>query len=156
MMSRADSNKLEKAKQLILSLIYANGKFPIRGKTVFIKQVFIIAKEIEPEIDPVLEFYPYQIGPYSTVLARMLNVWIREGIISADKVGRDWIFTLTEEGERIVKEFIAQIPSNQIDQISKMKSTTSEWGTQGILDYVYNRYPEYAITSRLRREILNS
>ncbi|MHA1615049.1 MAG: hypothetical protein ACTSYJ_09405 [Candidatus Thorarchaeota archaeon] len=156
MVSKSDISKLEKAKRLILSLFIANDNSPIKGKTILVKQSFIIAKEIAPEIDAVLEFYPYQIGPYSTVLAKLLNDWIREGVVLADKIGRDWFFTLSDKGQKIVNEFVDQIPANQLEEIRKMKSTTSEWGVSGILDYVYNRYPEYAITSRVRGEIINS
>jgi uncharacterized protein YwgA len=149
-------DSLDLAEKLILYLLYANNRSPIAGKTMLIKQVFIIAMEIEPKIGPVLEFYPYQIGPYSTVLAKMLNFWIREGIVDASMESRDWIFSLTQKGTQRVTEFLDMIDEKTRQEIEQIKGTTVEWGTKGILSYVYKHYPEYAITSRIRGEIFNS
>jgi uncharacterized protein YwgA len=142
---REESKKLERAKEAILALLGANDGAPITGKTVLIKQVFIMAKEIAPEIDPALEFYPYQIGPYSSVLAKLLNEWIKKGIIHANKDGRDWVFSLSEKGQQYFCEMTGKLSPKQFEQIEKMKSSTAEWGTKGILNYVYERYPEYAV-----------
>jgi len=153
---KSESNQFEAARKHILSLLYVDGNSPIHGKTMLIKQVFILAKEIVPEIDPVLDFYPYQIGPYSTILARMLNAWIREGIVSAEKTNRDWAFSLTEKGKQNVEKYLEEIDNDILDKTRKMKKVTLEWGTNGILNYVYRNYPEYAITSRIRGSVLDS
>jgi uncharacterized protein YwgA len=137
----------ERAKEAILALLGANDGAPITGKTVLIKQVFIMAKEIAPEIDPALEFYPYQTGPYSSVLAKLLNEWIKRGLIHANKDGRDRVFSLSEKGQQYFCEMTGRLSPEQFDQIEKMKSSTAEWGTRGILNYVYERYPEYVLAA---------
>lgn len=153
---RETKDPLQRAEQLILYLLYSNNKNPVIGKTMLIKQVFIIAMEIEPSLGPILEFYPYQVGPYSTVLAKLLNLWIREGIVDAHTEGRDWVFTLTSKGIERIEESLDMIDEKTRQEIEKLKGTTLEWGTKGILNYVYRHYPEYAITSRIRGAIVNS
>jgi uncharacterized protein YwgA len=155
-MSNTTKDELTLAKKMVLVLLNADNKSPVRGKTVFIKQVFLLAKEIIQEIDDNLEFYPFQIGPYSTVLAKLLNEMIRENLIEAETKGGKWIFSITEKGEQIAKDAIELLSENQIQEINRMKRTTSEWGVSGVLRYVYRNYPEYAIDSRVREVILDT
>lgn len=155
-MTKTDDKELSLAKNMVLVLLSADDNSSIYGKTLLIKQAFVMAKEIVPEMDSPLQFYPFQIGPYSTVLAKMLNKMIRDGLLQAETVGNRWTFTITDEGERLAEKAKEALTEDQLLEISKMKRTTSEWGTNRFLRYVYENYPEYAIDSRLDGVILNS
>src|SRR5438132_1664841 len=49
----------------MLALLGADGCQPIRGKTVFVKELFVLGKEIAPQIEKKFDFFASKYGPYS-------------------------------------------------------------------------------------------
>src|SRR6266851_5212398 len=91
------------AEDWILALLKASDR-PIYGRLMLVKEMFLISKEIAPHLEKELDFFPYDLGPYSKVLAQKLNEMVKEGLIEASSeegTEGDYVFTLTNRGKEM-------------------------------------------------------
>ena len=147
-MSEIEYDKQE-VQNHILMLIGADD-VPVQGKTLFVYQIFLIFKEVSPEVYP--PFFPYQLGPYSNAVSHECNWLISNKFVTAAKKGRGWTFELTDKG----KSFIATLsmnttPSGLIkrSQISRIKKCTHDIGLKKTTKFLKKKYPEYFINARI-------
>lgn len=61
------------AENFVLLLLDSNNQQNINGKLYFQKEMFLIVKEICPNLDLDLNFQPYPYGPYSKRLSDLLD-----------------------------------------------------------------------------------
>lgn len=145
----------DELSKAILAFLDANNRATVEGKVLFTKQIFILTKEIVPNLAKEFEFFPSQFGPYSTELAKRVNRMLEERLIEASKSGRAWAFKITDKGIEILKN----IPQSEIDneeiiqKVAVMKETTQQWGRKKVLNYIYARYPEYGFYARRKEEL---
>lgn len=134
----------------ILMLIEADDE-PVRGKTQFMNQMFLICKEVCPELEG--SFFPYQFGPYSNKIAKEFN-WLKQNeFIEMRKEGNLLIFLLTEKGRlELNQSLISIFDTAMIDikksQITRIKRTTHDLGLKKTREYLESVYPEYFINAR--------
>ena len=130
----------------------------IRGKTVFVKQIFVIAEEVIPQLLQKFNFYAHHFGPYSKEFETALQQLVRMGMIDermqADAEGifstsarHDYI--LTPKGEVRAVELSRGIPPSMAERLGQYKRLLSRMGYFGLLSYVYATYPEYTTMSEL-------
>src|SRR5437773_5197377 len=84
----------------VLALLSAVDR-PIYGRLMLVKEMFLIAKEMDPRLDKELDFFPYDLGPYSKVLAQKLNDMVARGLIevsSREGEEGEYQFSLTGKG----------------------------------------------------------
>ncbi|MHA2143253.1 MAG: hypothetical protein ACXADD_17380 [Candidatus Thorarchaeota archaeon] len=132
----------------ILTLLAANDGSSVRGRIMLVKQIFIMAKEILPELSEPMHFFPYQWGPYSNVVANAVNQLVDDELVSVEKDGREDIFKLTSTGMKAAEKVAKSLPEDVILDIAKMKRTTQEVGLRRVLQFIYSNYPQYAVHSR--------
>lgn len=147
---------------MIMWLLRSSDK-EIFGRISFFKQLFLLWNElIPPDMrrfvnDPM--YIPYNFGPYSFFTADIMEELNINGIIdvSGRKNSRLEKFSLTEKGKMIADESIERIPIEFRDEfINELKERRIAWdqiGNRGLLDLVYNRYPEYAAQSVIKNKI---
>ena len=103
---------------------------PIYGRLMLVKEVFLIAKEIDPKLDKELDFFPYDLGPYSKVLAQKLNEMVSQGLIEVgSKEGEDgeYVFSLTDKGRTEAQKALAFL-RDEVDR-------TGRADLQGVLQW---------------------
>jgi uncharacterized protein YwgA len=132
----------------ILTLLAANDNASINGRIMLVKQIFIMAKEILPELSDPMHFFPYQWGPYSNVVANTVNQLVDDELISVEKDGREDVFSLTPAGMKAAEKATKSLPKDAKLDIAKMKHTTQEVGLRRVLQFIYSNYPQYAVHSR--------
>lgn len=139
------------AQDFILLLLNSNGREKINGKLCFQKEMFLVVKEICPDLDNDLGFEPYHYGPFSKNLANLLDSLELNSLIKIDKPGDSCTYSITQKGvEKVIKLDI----SPEIEKkISNLKNASSKLGYKGLLRYVYFNYPEYTKNSKLRNKI---
>ncbi|TET89807.1 MAG: hypothetical protein E3J35_08760 [Methanomassiliicoccales archaeon] len=145
----------------ILVLLGVQKDKPISGKLAFVKELFLLEKEVVPKIpgeNESFEFYPYDYGPYSTKFARVLNELIRQGLVEAIPIPetkeKNFQFRLTEAGIVKAEEAMKKIPSDFLDLLARKRRGWDQLGHFGITRRVYSRYPEYTIRSKIREEVM--
>ena len=140
-------------KEWILSLLHANNDKPINGKLMFVKQLFILANDIFPNLSDRFKFYPSHYGPYSDVFARTVKELIKDDLIKVDIETDDktktYIFTLTEKGKKTAKSAFEGLPQNYQETMSRKRRGWDQLGYRGIVRFVYTKYPEYRIKSKI-------
>ncbi len=159
MRNNADMNKKEpknfSSEEWILAFMYAGDRSIVHGKLMFIKQCFIASKEIVSDMNKSLNFYAYDYGPYSKVLAKTVNTLIDKGLIESKKDGDHWDFFLSEKGEEEAIKYYDSLPLDVQNRLNKLRKSANQLGYIGILRYVYTKYPEYTTVSKIKENIEN-
>jgi uncharacterized protein YwgA len=136
-------------EEWILAILHANNQKPIFGKLMLVKQVFLVAKEIEPSLERRLNFFPYDLGPYSKVLAEAVDTLVKNGLIEVQGSGGDYIFTLTTKGKEIAESASQRMSQENRELLERKRRAWDQLGYRGIVRLVYTRYPEYTGKSRI-------
>jgi len=161
-------DKKEKEKELkeleeltpedaILILLYANKNKPITGKLMFVKQAFLLAKELIPQLDKKFKFYPANFGPYSKIFARAVNDMVEKELIKleskTDNKDEVFRFSLSDEGMKRAEQSFEKLPDDLKLKIIRKRKGWDQLGYTGIVRFVYTKYPEYTIYSEIRGEV---
>ena len=142
-------NMATRADDWVLALLYANNRKPLHGKLMLVKEMFLVTKEMVPDLDVELQFFPYDLGPYSKVLAERVEALVKEGLIDVEGSGGDFIFRLTPEGERQAQEIMEKLPDELKWLLERKRRAWDQLGYRGIVRLVYTRYPEYTGKSKI-------
>jgi len=140
-------------EEWVLSLLHANNGKPMNGKLMFVKQLFILANDIFPNLSDRFKFYPSHYGPYSDVFARTVKELIKKDLVKVDTETegktKTYIFTLTERGKKMAKSAFERLPQDYQETISRKRRGWDQLGYRGIVRFVYTKYPEYRIKSKI-------
>lgn len=137
------------AADWVLALLCANNRKPLYGKLMLVKEMFLVTKEMVPELDNELQFFAWDYGPYSEVLAKRVDALIEEGLVDAEGSGGDFIFKLTPDGVRRAQEVIGSLPQELRTLLERKRRAWDQLGYRGIVRLVYTRYPEYTGKSKI-------
>ena len=141
----------------ILILLYAQKDKPITGKLMFVKQAFLLAKDVFPSVEEKFKFYPASFGPYSKEFAKSVNKLIEKGYISMEaKEEEDKVifrFRLSKKGVDIAKNAFTKLTEEDQKIIQRKRRGWDQLGYTGIVRLVYTKYPEYAIASKIKERI---
>jgi uncharacterized protein YwgA len=137
------------ADDWVLALLYANNRKPLHGKLMLVKQMFLVTKEMVPTLDDELQFFAYDLGPYSKVLAERVDALVQEGLISVEGSGGDFTFQLTPEGEQKAQRAMANLTDELKSLLERKRLGWDQLGYRGIVRLVYTRYPQYAGRSKI-------
>jgi len=130
-------------KPYILALLEGD---PIRGKTKLVHQLFLIAKDIVKEKAD-FKFFPYQFGPYSTIVAEQFNSLIDEGHVKHSKAGNTYLFELTDSGRDLLGQ--QDLDTQILGKIQSLKKATANHRVKDMLDVIQAKYPEYLVNARI-------
>lgn len=144
-------NSILSAENFVLLLLNSNDKKSIAGKLCFQKEMFLIVKEICPNLDIELKFQPYHYGPYSKNLADLLNNLSKNSLINIDESSDTCTYSITEKGVKKISE--VNIPWEILEKIKNLKINSNKLGYKGLIRYVYFNYPEYAENSRIKNRV---
>lgn len=147
---------LEPAKfslhDLIMILLYAQDK-PIHGRTLLIKELFLLYMRQLRNDTQNPKFVPYRYGPYSFQLMESVNALNLSGYlqIAGRKNSKAESFTLTDKGKKIAKKIFDKLKKETKNKIIEQRKGWDQLGTDGILNYVYTHYPKYKKKSILKK-----
>ena len=155
--AKALFNEIERKRftvsDLILLLLYSHPEKPIYGTVLLMKQVFLLTREVldKNEVQDA-KFVPHHYGMYSFLVANVLTNLEYSGYI--ERTGRRTSklerFRITEKGERYVSEIFKSLPERTQEKIKEKRKGWDQLGYDGILRLVYQKYPKFRETSRLK------
>ncbi|ELY31092.1 PadR family transcriptional regulator [Halogeometricum borinquense] len=140
---------------LPLALMYVNNNAEIEGATRFQKLAFLTQKE--KDISELHEFKSDKYGPFSPSLAGSIKTLENKGIIerrteTTVSGNEKYIYSLTDEGRRVVKSLIND-ENRDVDHVLKaaesIKKRYQDTPLDRLLRYVYQKYPDYTEKSEL-------
>ncbi|WP_281767482.1 hypothetical protein [Methanoculleus bourgensis] len=155
----ADAKQSKKRKvlisDLILVLLYAHPEKPIFGRTMLIKQAFLLFEEVLSSAELEVQnpkFVPHNYGPYSfTVMQIVEDLWFSRCInVSGRKNSRKESFKLTKEGMNRAAEAFNKLNQEVQQDIRNKRVGWDQLGTDGILRYVYENYPDMKVNSKIK------
>lgn len=132
---------------------------PIRGKQFLVHQIFLVSHEVAPDAAKYFEWYPYQYGPYSTILARRLNALHEAGFVKAEKIKGVWAYSITSEGRNFLAEHLldeeavytlweVQNLDGWDEQLGEMKEFAMMAGAKKFRNWLREKYPAYFSRAR--------
>lgn len=145
-------------EDLIFILLNANNSKSIHGKIVFVKQMFLLSKEIFPEFFSEMNFYPSDYGPFSKKLMKKIDELIDQGFIKKVKYSNPYgskttRYILTKKGIDKANNLYGIISNKKKDKIITSRDMWESLGYKGVLRFVYSKYPEYTIKSKILDEL---
>lgn len=160
LMDYADSHLFMFIDDWILAWMFVGDGAPILGIVKLQKELFIILKEFAPENNIPSEnpdFRAYKFGPYTERIDRSIQTLIEMGLVSS--YGRinsnNESFFLTESGKTAGEKALSKLTSVQIEKLKKLKGDLQQFSTDGIMTYVYSKYPEYTDKSIVLERVLH-
>jgi len=140
---------------MILILLFAQKDKPVYGRTMMMKELFLVFKEVAPEHgirtqDP--KFISYRFGPYSFTIMNILDsLWFANFIdVEGRKNSKKERFVLTKEGKKEAAKSFKELPETFKRELKERRIGWDQLGTTGILRYVYLNYPKYKDRSQLK------
>lgn len=130
-------------KSYILALLQGD---PVKGKTKVVLQLFLIAKEIAKEKAD-FEFFPYQFGPYSAVVAEQFNSLIDQGHVKHSKAGNTHLFELTDSGRELLEQ--QALDTDIVEKIQSLKESTANHRVKDMVAIIRAKYPQYMVDARI-------
>jgi hypothetical protein len=138
----------------VLLLLYSQHEKPVNGRVSMMKQVFLLINEVLKGIDTQEPKYvKNRFGMYSFVVAENLTGLEFAGYIEREgrkntKLER---FEITEKGKKYIAPLFEGLPKKLRVTISEKRKGWDQLGYEGILRYVYHKYPEYHDKSVLKK-----
>ena len=125
----------------------------INGMLMLTKQFFVFIKEIRKDLEDVFNFIPYDYGPYSFVLQKIVDKLNKEGYLKIEVYEDRKDFILTDKGMIRAKKVYEKLDKKTIMTLEKLRQDATQLGYSGVLRYVYLRYPEYTTASKIREKV---
>jgi predicted HTH domain antitoxin len=135
-------------KKYSLLLLNAIDNEPIKGRTRFMKELFLISKNV-PELEEETDFEAYSYGPSSDYVSNALEEL--EVVRLVDKINDSYM--LNDLGKEIVNIIKKDISKSEMELIEDMKRLCNDLNTDEMLALVYHTYPEMTIESLVKNKI---
>ena len=138
----------------VLLLLYSQHEKPVNGRVSMMKEVFLLVNEVLGGIDTQdPKYVKNRFGMYSFLVAQTLTSLEFAGFMEREgkkntKLER---FKITEKGVKYVAPLFGGLPKKLQAAISEKRKGWDQLGYEGILRYVYQKYPEYRDKSVLKK-----
>ena len=123
---------LSKIQKVVLMLLYLD-KSPIKGKTWYQKEIFLISK-LDKQMKEELEFEPHNYGPHSYDADDALENLEEEGLVEV--IGNNEI-KITESGEEAAKYLKNSFSQSDLDFYKEIKLFLNDLSRMELLAYIY-------------------
>lgn len=133
---------------------------PTPGITAMQKQLFILTFEFAPQHNIPTEnpgYKAYKYGPYAHRIDRALQTLDEAGLVtSKGRIGSNQErFYLTESGQIRGNSLLSRLDTNTRNDLEALKADLQQFTLDGLLNYVYARYPEYTDKSEIFERVLH-
>jgi predicted HTH domain antitoxin len=134
-------------KKYSLLLLGANNAGKIKEKTKFMKELFLISKNV-PELEDEADFEAYNYGPYSDYGSEALEEF--EVLNLTDTRNG---YELTDLGKEVLLMIKKSISKDSVEMVEDIKQLCNDLNTEEILALVYYTYPEMTGESLVKDRI---
>jgi hypothetical protein len=147
------NNKKILLTDAMLILLYSQPDNPINGRISMMKQMYLLTHEVlKSQGIQDGKFIAYHYGWFSfQVMADLENLIFFGYIKNNGKVGTTLEqFQITDKGKEHIKRLFSSLPTELQDTLKNSRKGWDQLGCEGILNYMYKRYPESIERSRLK------
>ncbi len=132
-----------------LLLLSANNSERIKGKTKFMKELFLISKNV-PELEYEADFDAYDYGPHSDYGSVALEEFEVLNLVDTTDG-----YKLTDLGKKIAAMLKKHMSKDRLEMIEDIKQLCNDLSADEILALVYYTYPEMTTESLVKDGINN-
>jgi len=134
---------------LLLGSATKEGATPPLEPVRVMKGMFLLVMDGNLDDPPSYRFEPYHYGPVSLEIYDDLAELVEEDLVEAIPVpGYSWRkYRLSPRGMARYKELRADLAPHVAQEISRVKELIAGLSFTKLLQYVYSRYPDYAVKS---------
>ena len=156
---KAEGVKILTPEEWSLILLYAQKEHPICGAIMFMKQLFLVFKEVIPRFRiPSTDFgyFSYSYGPNSTDVSGSWETLERKGdirTVGVRSTNKEYFF-LTDKGGNRARILFESLPDTLKLELAEKRHGWDNLGIRGILKRVYTDYREYTDKSKIRHKVL--
>lgn len=133
---------------IILALLNAKGKEPIKSDLFFQKEIFLILNYIK-EMFPNADFIAHSFGPYSEVAEKSLINLNSYGLVN--KKGNS--YNISDYGVEIYSNLKDRLSRNKIEAIEDFKDLLNDLNRDELLVFTYISFPNFTTESAIKKEI---
>lgn len=128
-----------------LLMLLDSGLDPIRIQ----KAMFLFTMEAGAPPGEIYRFRPYNWGPFSQPIYSDLEHLQSRGLVERlPEPGTTYAkYSRTPEGDSVVNRLRQHADPDLLARMDDVKATVARYSFDQLLDYVYEKYPEYAVNS---------
>jgi len=149
-MEKENLDYLSKIQKVVLMLLYLD-KSPIKGKTWFQKEIFLISK-LDKAVEEELDFEPNNYGPHSYEADEALDSLESEGLIEV--IGNNEI-KITNSGEDAASYLKESFKQSELDFYKDIKLLLNDMSRMELLAYIYQTNKEMTTESLELKNVKN-
>jgi hypothetical protein len=148
-------------QNLLVYLVRLLGR--VNGRTRLMKLLFLLQKEYGI-VNVSYKFIPYRFGPYSDeVLEDIHELICRSILIEKDIVYKTddgtslnlKSYSLSSVGDQAAKRISLGLPRVVKNNFSALRNDYGTMPLRQLLEYTYDKYPEFATESQIRQDVRN-
>jgi len=133
---------------IILALLNAKNREPIRDDVFFQKEIFLILNFIR-DVFPKADFIPHTFGPYSEVAEKALENLQSYKLVDKTDKG----YTITTLGNDIFEKLKNKIPKDELEAIEDFKDFLNNLTRDELLVFTYISFPEFTAESAIKKRV---
>jgi uncharacterized protein len=136
---------------LLVFVALPGGAFPTDRIRVM-KGMFLLSQEGPADLRDLYTFEPYSYGPFNKLLYQHLDALEGAGLIQVERaVSGQICYAATIRGRERARQIWNELADDARRSIHGIKQLVTSRAFTSLLQYVYERYPKYAIRSVARR-----
>jgi uncharacterized protein YwgA len=134
-------------KNWIILLLASDEKNKAHDAHSIMMKVFILVFEALPSIKDKFHFRSTHYGPFSDEVVQIINQLLATKMIKIKENdltllgGRGYV--LTKAGEEKAEKLIHRLSPQIRERITLLKTTTTNMGLVGMVQFIYSNHPEY-------------
>lgn len=143
---------LSREDYVLLLISLPGGRYDLDRIRVM-KGMFLLAEEAPDGMPKLHNFKAYDWGPFSPDVYDDLDTLERRGLIAVEGGVRHRYETYraTSLGQVRAAQLIGSLPKPVAEKVAEVKNLVTSMPFLHLLEYVYDRHPDYAKRSKLRR-----
>ena len=116
------------------------------------KTLFLLRKAPGLPLADFYRFSPYHYGPFSVDVYHDLDELEDRQLVERESTHpRNWArYSLTAQGSTEAQRLASTAPGSVVSKMEEFKELTTRMSFSALLNYVYDKYPEYAVASVVR------
>jgi DNA-binding PadR family transcriptional regulator len=117
------------------------------------KGLFLLSKEGPADLRDLYAFEPYDYGPFDKQVYKDLDALEQMGLIASERVpgSNRRSFRTTPQGDHRFDEIRASAKPETLAAVDQAKALVCSMGFMRLLRYVYERHPDFAVSSIVNR-----
>lgn len=135
---------------LILALLNAKDKEPIKDDLFFQKEMFVTLNFIKEMLSKA-DFIPHSLGPYSAVAEKSLNNLTSYNLVEKNENR----YEISNLGIGIFEKLRNKLSVDKLEAIEDFKDFLNDLTSDELLVYTYVSFPDFTIESVKKKEVLS-